>query len=256
VADESGTLRKRQGSLKRIIPLSQLLARQPLSLRKHPLYDEMMQHYYLSDSLKSLRISRRCYSLLNRAVIAPENLVHFYRTYRLPKDPFFPLFFMIKRDLLKEKERKAAEKEAYILSEMKKLPPVRRRMIRFLAEWEMTLNRQYGHPLWEESLYPRTKKRVRELLDPKESDWQDLMRVHVENLKTRYPAIRKKDADLVSACLTLGLVPSVSPLQIPSRQEINKAYRSLSRLHHPDSGGEDRLFIELAESRNLLLSSL
>ncbi|MDC7240820.1 MAG: hypothetical protein PQJ50_10715, partial [Spirochaetales bacterium] len=60
---------------------------------------------------------------------------------RIPKDPFFPLFLRIKLDYLDERRRISEEREKYILGKIKELPPVRRRIIRFLAEWEEELSR-------------------------------------------------------------------------------------------------------------------
>jgi len=161
---------------------------------------------------------------------------------------------MIKRDYLFRKEEKAREKEEFILHEMKKLAPSRRRILRFLAEWEDSLNRKSEHPLWEESLYPGTKKRVRELLGFNDPEWNMMLKIHLEKLTSRYPLAKRRDTDLIAACLTLHLVPESDPLRPPSQDEIKRAYRTLCRLYHPDSGGESSHFISLGESRNTLLS--
>ncbi|MDC7240819.1 MAG: J domain-containing protein [Spirochaetales bacterium] len=65
----------------------------------------------------------------------------------------------------------------------------------------------------------------------------------------------------VKASLALQLVPEIAPesapesalLIMPGPEQIKKAYRRLSRIYHPDSGGDSPLFITIGESRDLLL---
>ncbi|MDA3956857.1 hypothetical protein [Oceanispirochaeta sp.] len=238
------------------LSIDQLLSRQPKTIRRHPQYLLMLDHFLLSDSLKKVRMNRRCYRLLDRAVIEPENLRHFFKTYRLPQDPFFPLFFRIKRDYLSQREKSARDKEGYILKEMKIIPLAKRRIIRFLAEWEEHFNSLGERPLWETKLYPRTKKRVHELQSFGEGEWLNFFILHVERLQRHYPRIPESQVTGIKACLPLGLIPKLSPFRLPDRGSAQKAYRQHCRIYHPDSGGEAALFTLLQKSREILLDMI
>jgi len=210
-------------------------------------------HYRSSGRLQSLRISRRCYRLLDRAVIAPENLRHFYRTYRLPADPFFPLFFRIKRTWLENQQRKKEARERYILEKMRSLPRERLRYIRFLAEWEGSLNPAGDYPVWSDHLYPATKKRVHEYLTFDVREWDRFTRDFLVCLKDRYGQIQDVRAEEILACGFLGLVPRAVPFGLPGEEDLRRVCRRLSREYHPDSGGDARLFIRMRQAREVLV---
>ena len=74
-----------------------LLDKQPKALVRDTKYPLLISYYRSSPLLMRIRFNKRCYSLLHNAVIKPEHLENFYKTYRLPKDSFFPLFSMIKK---------------------------------------------------------------------------------------------------------------------------------------------------------------
>ena len=238
------------------ISLEHLLSRQPKTLNKHPQYDLMISHYRNSDTLRHLRINRRCYRLLDRAVITPENLHHFHRTYRLPKDPFFPLFLAIKKDYLNGREEAARQREAYILKQVKTLTPRRRQALRFLAEWEESINRAGERPVWEKTVYPGSKKRADQLTILSGSAWLSLYDGFLEAMGRRYPGIEPRLTKMIRATLVLELIPSIHPLRFPDRDEAARAYRRLCRTAHPDAGGRAEYFIRIKESRDFLLRDL
>ena len=114
--------RRRRSPGSRRYSLADLLAKQPKSLQKHDYYQSLLAHYYSSERLKGLRVSQRCYTLLHTCRIRPEHLKEFYRTYRLPRDPFFPLFFRIKRDYLEQRRRQEEARRTYIHAQVRRLP--------------------------------------------------------------------------------------------------------------------------------------
>lgn len=244
--------RRRRRSGKSKLSLNRLLSRQPKTIRKHSHYELMISHYRASEKLQSLRINRQCYRLLDKAIISPENLGNLYKTYRVPQDPFFPLFIKIKKDYLTDRLKKVEEKEKYILAQMKKLPWEKRRVLRFLAELEESISPAGARHTWEKEIYPTSKKRAFELLTISDSEWNGIIDCFFESLSLAYPVFSKRK-EQVSASLFLQIIPSLNPKDTPSKETVNKMYRKLSRKYHPDSGGESTLFIRLQNSRDLLL---
>ena len=247
--------RRRRAGVARTYSIRHLLLHQPKTLKRHPQYREMIAHYDASEQLRRLRFSRRCYTLLNQARIAPENLSHFYRTYRLPSDPFFPLFFAIKRSYLAERERIKEERRRYIHSRMRELPPVIRLQIKYLGYLERYYNAAGLSPVWQKRLFPTSKKRADMFQHLTPVEWQRLFRDHLALLVERYPRLTRVIADRVLACLVLGMIPELIPPARPAPPEIARTYRRLSMLHHPDRGGDPTLFISIKRARDVLVNA-
>ncbi len=214
----------------------------------------MISHYNSSDRLKNLRMNSVCYRLLEKAVITVENLPNLYRTYRVPADPFFPLFLKIKLDYFASRKRIQEERELFIMEKVKKLSPVRRRAIRFLAEWEEELTGGKSRRCWEKVIYPGSKKRACELQKFSDMQWIELYSEDLKVLEERY-ALSPLTTSRVSAALTLQLIPGLGPLKLPDSEDVRRAYRRLSRIYHPDSGGESPLFVAIGECREILMHS-
>ncbi len=222
----------------------------------------MWDRFVSSEKLMRLRISPRCWRLLNKASIPPENLKKFYRTYRLPEDPFFPLFLAVKSRWIHSREQWKIDREAAILSRMKALPKIRKKELRVLAEFEEKHNAGKDRPVWENKLYPSTKKRVEEILKLNDEGWYQLFESHLRELSTRYATIpdpadreatNETDAQRsnISARLLARLV-----LELPENKDrdISRSYRRLSKTLHPDTGGDASAFRHLKEARDILLN--
>ncbi len=258
-------MRRRKKRSRKPYSIAYLLAKQPKTLQKNPYYQVMMNHYYSSEKLRRVRFSRRCYSLLQHAKISPDNLKHFYRTYRLPRDPFFPLFFSIKREYLEERRRKKEERDAYIIRSMRSLPAPILEFIKLLAVIERKgCNRADRYPVWISRLFPSTKKRVREYGRFGTADWLELFRSHMRLLEERYPSFSWETGEQLIACFVLEILPAPADIygtektkgrifRLPEAEQIKRSYRRLSKLHHPDGGGEAEYFVELKQARDLLL---
>jgi hypothetical protein len=251
--------------------LSYLLEHQPKTLRKHELYPLMLDHLRASDALQRLRVSRRCYSLLHNARIAPENLHHFYRTYRLPADPFFPLFFRIKRDYLAERERRREARHRSILESVRALPPEVLAFIKYLGRLEQRCHGRGAYPLWQEHLFPKSKKQAKAYSRYGFDQWLSVFRGHLDLLASRYPGLGPRFAEKITACWVLGLLPqpggardgapgrwpnrpAETGVRWPAPPEVTAAYRRLSMQHHPDRGGDATVFVELKAARDVLES--
>lgn len=233
--------------------IAELLGKQPKSIRSHPDYAAMIGFFYASDRLKRLRLPRRCWSLMNRATVASENLPHFYRTYRLPADPFFPLFFAVKRDYLANRARLAEERRRYIVSRLKALPPEVLERIKYLGFLERHYNAAGASPVWQKHLFPGSKKQADAYTRFDRAAWLERYRRHLSLLVGRYPRITGAAAERVFACFVLELTPSGIPPQPPPREAVMRGYRALSMRHHPDRGGDPALFLEITRARETLL---
>lgn len=247
-------MRKRPVNRK-TLTLESLLAKQPKSLRKHPNYSTLLRQYDLSPLLKRLRISRRCRSLLDRATVPPENLEIFCRTYRLPRDPFFPLFFLIKREYLENRRREKERRKAFIAAVLRGLPENTLGFIRFLALYEKNLNANNLYPLWVEDVYPKTKKRVHELAAFSQEEWMRLFSGYLSRLERRYSDHTGELSRRLLACYVLEALPNPElPLRTPEETFMSN-YRRLCKLHHPDMGGDPEHFVRLKQARDLLIKS-
>jgi hypothetical protein len=235
--------------------LAYLLSRQPKSLQKQDLYAPMLRQYSTSTRLQQLRFNRRCYSLLHNARVAPHNLPHFYRTYRLPADPFFPLFLATKRAYLDHREELKHRRDRYILETLRALPPPILATIKYLGYLECHYNSRADSPVWQRYLFPGSRKAADEYRRYDQATWLLLFRRHLRRLCARYRTLSDTTADRVIACFLLGLTPPSIPPQNPSPREITSGYRRLSLLHHPDRGGDPALFIEIKRARDTLMGA-
>ncbi len=245
---------RKRGRSRRSYSLLYLLEKQPKSLRRDPHYPQMIDRLRTSKKLQSLRFNRRCYSLLQHAKIAPENLKYFYRTYRLPQDPFFPLFFMIKRNYLEERKRKKEEKTRYIAARMRGLPTPVLDYIRFLAELEAGFNKSGRYPMWASTLFPKTKKQVHQYEHYSRGQWIGFFQHYLKQLERRYRRLDEHRAELLLACFIVEELPAPVPLRFPDELRVKRSYRRLSKLHHPDGGGDSSYFVELGRAKDLLLT--
>jgi hypothetical protein len=222
----------------------------------------MLGHYHANPRLHTVRIPRRCYTLLHDARIAPENLSNLYQTYRLPRDPFFPLFLACKRGYLAERERVRQARREYILTQVRSMPEPRLRTLRYLGYFERGLNSAGDSPVWQDRLFPGSKKQADAYLGLSEADWQSLIRTHMRDLCSRYPRLKPSVTDLIAAQSVLELLPDVRSLPEsarpaapvpPAAQSVRASYRRLSLLHHPDRGGDPELFIQIKRAHDQLL---
>jgi len=213
----------------------------------------MIEYYELSPRLRNLRISRRCYSLLNRATVDPQNLKYFYRTYRLPRDPFFPLFFLIKRDYQKKQVQRKEERTAFIAGKMRSLPEEIIGFIKSLAVYEQRLHRRNQYPVWSALIFPKTKKRAREYAYFSILEWVALLREYCDHLEERYPAHTTAYSDQLIACFILNCTPDTEPPFLPHRSLVNQSYRMLSKRYHPDRGGNPEYFMKIKWARDTLV---
>ncbi len=234
--------------MKRIYTIPYLLSRQPKAIKKNKYYQMLVTFYNASPFLKKTRINRKCYSLLNNSKISPENLKYFYRTYRLPENPFFPIFLIIKRAYLKNKILQKKKKEEYIKNNFLNLNKITLRFIKYFAKFESTINRYQKFPVWNRTFYPKTKKSADYLSKLDRNEWIKLFNIYIERLKYKYVKINEKYANKIIALFILDL-----PIEKHSTAMIKKQYRKLSLKYHPDHGGNSNDFNLLQKARSILM---
>ena len=253
-------MRRRRRRSRKSYTLGYLIAKQPKGLAKLGTYRALRDHYLSSPALRSARIPSRAYRLLNEARLQPEHLANFYRTYRLPQNPFFPLFLAAKSEYLAIQVKRAEARRRWIRETMRSLPDRELEMVRYLGRLECAVNAAGRSPVWQERLYPGTKKRAREYQDSSPVEWLSVFRSHTDALTIRYPVLRRGFADRILALYLLDLSPRTSrsalppfPPALPPEATIRSAYRSLSMRYHPDQGGDPARFIHVKWARDTLL---
>ncbi len=235
--------------------LGDLLAAQSISFRKHALYPRLTERLAAVPALAAARLDRRALAVLNRARIRPENLENLYRSQHLPADQFFTLFLQIKTELRERRRERVRLRSLEIARMVNALPPNVHDFIVLLARIEGRFDS--GCPVWLDNLYPKTKKRARELSGFTFADWIAYFGGYLDLLRARYawaPKLRALEPRLLLACLVLGCLPDPVSLRLPSPARIKAQYRLLSKQAHPDAGGDPGLFRMISLARDTLLA--
>ncbi|MCK5736892.1 MAG: J domain-containing protein [Spirochaetaceae bacterium] len=238
---------------RRYYTLASLIDAQPAGLVKDSRHRLLWDHFMSSQKLQKLRISRRCYSLLNKARIKPENLPSFYRTYRLPRDSFFPLFLAVKSKWIEDRRQWREDRKNEIQDSMNNLPEQRIEELQILAVLEKNHHPSDLTPIWDLIILPKTKKRVQEIKNLSEIGWWNLYSQFLTGMRDRYSSFSNNKALKYEALLILGFHLQAENSQA-DKQEIISRFRVLSKTHHPDRGGNSQMFRRLKTARDVLLN--
>lgn len=238
-------------------PLSRLLDDQPKTMQKSSRFAELRRLLSDSPRLKGVVLHRTAYRLLDTGRLASQNIENLYTTYHLPRSRFFPLFLDLKQDYLNHRRSLAAQRAEYIRRRVLSLPPEFLRLLRNLGRYEKRLNRAGKTPVWEKTLYPKTKKAADKFDQWGIEEWLTAAEEFGRALSSRYPRAPKCNWQRFSALLFLDLLPEngstaeTTATIDPGR--IKEAFRRLSKQHHPDSGGDPASFRRLRWALNYLL---
>lgn len=244
-------MRRRRPIGRTIYTIDYLLNKQPKALQKDPRYIQMINSLLEDPAVKLRKFNRRCYSLLHNGVIRPEHLPNFYRTYRLPKHAFFPLFFSIKRDYLYQRNEKKKERENYIKQKQYRLPEDVRKMHHYLIEMEKDAHEHDLYPLCKRRLRPKNKKQIDKWIGFSHSQWILFFEDLLEQFTREYPFYPQRKIDYIKA----GYILQCFCMQEKTALDLALAksnFRKLSRVYHPDTGGDPEMFIRLKWAKDIL----
>lgn len=233
--------------------LAALIEHQSAWFRRHSAYPQLVSCYKANPRLRTLRIRKLCWQVMNRGRVSEENLHNFVRTYRLPDDPFFTIFFHIKREHQAWQQEKEEERLSRIATLMRQVPPNVNRFMIFLAHLEQL--RDSACPLWKTYFFPRTLKRANQLVALDLSEWIEVFSAYLEDLHTRFRGLPFDDTNRLLACMILDCLPDLNLRRWPLPETVKDSFRALSKQHHPDAGGSPQYFRVLAKAREVLLNA-
>jgi hypothetical protein len=219
-------------------------------MKKAPRFAELVALLNASEPLRKLSLVPRAWRLLAEPRLRPENLSHFYKTYRLPPHEFFTAFLELKWAELAAKEARRAERASFIAEIMRGLAPEAVAMLEWLKAVEARANA--NAPLWSERFEPRSKKRARELAALDDAGWQALFAAALGLLRARYPALALPPPSLILDYWALGCLPDPGALKRPEAARLRRAWREASKRCHPDGGGDPARFRIIDEARRRL----
>jgi len=230
--------------------LNYLLAKQPGKMKKSSEFRNLLIFYNSTPELKKIFISKKCYLLLNNAKIKPENLEYFYKTYRLPKAAFFPMFLKIKSDHINRKNILKKQKEDFILNNLKKLDDDVLVYLKYFSRYERLINKHKKIPLWMKSFYPKSKKSVSIILKMNKINWIEKFSKYSLDLIRYY---RNSDQSYLKKLINLFTLEL--PIKKFSDEEIKSQFRKLSKKYHPDLGGNSIIFKQICRAKDEIFSS-
>jgi len=142
----------------------------------------------------------------------------------------------------------------YIADKMHRLPPDALAFIKYLAAFEQQYNRAENFPVWTTHLFPTTKKRVNEYSRFSRTEWITLFSAHLQRLEQRYRELDEGTTNSLLASYVLECLPreGIAPGLQPDLQAAARNYRRLSKLYHPDLGGEGDFFLQLQWAKEVL----
>jgi hypothetical protein len=219
-------------------------------MKKAPRFAELVALLNGSAALRKLSLEPRAWRLLAEPRLRPENLPHFYQSYRLPPHEFFSGFLELKWAQLEAAAARSAERAAFIEASMRSLAPETLAMLEWLKAVEARAHSKT--PLWAEAFEPRTKKRARELAAMDARAWHALFTDTLGLLRGRYPALALSAPGLILDYWALGCLPDPRALKPPDAARLRKAWREASKRCHPDAGGDPARFRYIDEARRRL----
>ena len=229
----------------------ELIKSQPKGLKKMANFIKIVDIYNSSTYLKTLKLSKKAFNLLNKGRVNIDNLDKFYKIFKIKNHIFFIEFISLKNSYISKRKSIKKEKEKYIYQNMISLPKEIKDIIKELAKIELNYaKRDKKRSFWQKTLYPTTKKGVNDFLKFNNIDWF----IHFDNFISKVQ--KKYSVDFGNrsikkriALFVLGIYKTkVTVSDI-------KEFRRLAMVHHPDRGGDAKSFKILQQSKELLIGN-
>ncbi|MBN2547190.1 MAG: DnaJ domain-containing protein [Spirochaetes bacterium] len=233
--------------MKRSYSIGRLLKYQSCEIKKSSDFKYLINLYNHSENLKKARFGKKCYSLLQKAGILPENLDRFYHFYKIPRHSFFPLFLKLKKEHIEKINFKRKEKSEYILKKMRQMPLNIQNFIKNLANYEKLLTGK-NCPIWIECFYPKTKKKVNSYFNYSLLDWLKAVENYLQLLLKKFKKTDMRQIKRISAYFILDL-----PFSNNSIEQLKTNFRLLSKKYHPDHGGDPEVFKKIKDAFDFLI---
>jgi hypothetical protein len=234
--------------------LAELLSAQRGPIKRHPDFSRLERLLRESPALRRVRLPRVAYVLLNEPRLDIRHISDFRSTYRVPESPFLSIFLKIKWErravLAANRTRREAENRAIIDG----CPVEVLALIRFLEEAERSRNAD--RPVWKKRLFPATKRRALQMAEFSWAEWLEFLIDYIGTLRGSYRRIALPNTEALIACMILECLPDPATGRLPASGSIKASYRMLSKIHHPDAGGNEERFLLLKQARDTLLAAL
>jgi hypothetical protein len=229
--------------------IQDILDKQPKRLKNKQEFRDLLVYLKEHPKLFSITMPYRCFKLLSEGILEVKNLPNLYRTYKLPKDPFFNRFLKLKREQLYHRRDLKELRRQYILKKIKELPDEIVECFKFLGNLEKQLNRAGKIPVWQSVLLPKTKKAANEFEKKSAGEWDEYFSAFLNALEKRYGNLNVDYKKELLSRSIFGLLDG----QL-SEKEIRQRFKKLSLTSHPDQGGTHEHFLRIQEAMEQLLS--
>lgn len=246
-------LRRKYRRKRKSYSISQLLNRQPKSLLKHEKYNTMISLYKKTVKLQNLKLAPKCFRILNKAAVSPEKIDAFYKYFDLPDSPFFKLFIIIKKDHINKQNNLRQKREKQISKDWDKLPKQVLLMFTEIHTQESNWNSNSESPWFYKEIWPHTLKKIEKYSSMSKTEWIEFF-IDISNRLSSYYS---KSSNIIGNLIPLFILNLLSENSTsPTIEQTKKAYRYLSKKHHPDRGGDVSDFRKLKWARDQLLDSI
>lgn len=139
-------------------------------------------------------------------------------------------------------------------------------------KWDAVVNKTFGifpEKLWNfffatvisklrDELCPREMKQRKDISEAKRKEWENRKNWEQEAFDSFWERVWSKNVILHVTSIPLEefQLLDIKNIENITEQEIKSAYRELSKIHHPDKGGKQDIFVNLTNAKNKCLTYL
>ena len=230
--------------------IADLLAAESATVKKTAVFRNLVLTFDSDTRLARVRLNGLAWRLLHDPRLKPEYLANFYRTYRIPAHPFFPLYLSMKWAQVRDRKRRVESRTARIDAIRAGYPPGISEMFEYLRKTECRFAR--STPVWNAVFSVRTLKKAGELSRFTLADWLAFFSGGIEILSRTYPVPLFRKGEVLGAMMILGCLPPPGSARLPDEAAVRKGFRRASGAFHPDKGGTAEDFILVKRAMDAL----